>query len=227
MKKRWYTVLLLGLILLLATLNIGCPSPCPQEELDAAYASAYNAGNSAGLAAGHDTGYNDGLAAGHDTGYDEGLAAGHDAGYDEGLAAGHDAGYSAGIVDGNTQGYQVGYWEAYHVFIEYLAQYEFIGDTESDFSIEIISVSTPIGTGSYANISALTLPYAWCEISVNYASGPSGADGLEANLANPSGYVSWTWWIDPGTTAGSWPIVVTASLGGIEVSDEIDIDVTL
>jgi hypothetical protein len=209
MKKRCYSVLLFGLVLLLATLNTGCPSGSSQTELDAAYADGRNAG------------YSEGSAAGHDAGYDEGLAAGHDAGYDEGLAAGYDAGYSAGSSDSFAMGYIDGYWEAYHVFIGYLAQYEFIGDTESDFSIDIISVSTPIGPGNYANISVVTLPYALCEVTVTYASGVSEADGLGDKIANGSGYVSWTWMIEASTAAGSWPIVVTASLGGIEVSDVI------
>jgi hypothetical protein len=221
MKKRWYSVLLFGLVLLLATFNIGCPSGSSQAELDAAYADGRDAGYDDGLAAGHDAGYDDGLAAGHDAGYEDGLTAGFDAGYEDGLAAGYDAGYSAGSVDSFALGYQDGYWEAYHVFIGYLAQYEFIGDTESDFSIEIISVSTPIGPGNYANISILTLPYAWCDITVTYASGVSEADGLGEKIANGSGYVSWTWMIDATTAAGSWPIAVTASLGGIEVSDVI------
>jgi len=225
MKKRLYSVLLLGLVLMLATLIIGCPSNS-QGELDAAYEDGYNAGTSAGLIAGQAAGYDDGLIAGQAAGYDDGLIAGQAAGYDDGLIAGQAAGYSAGNADGYAQGYQVGYWEAYYVFIGYLAQYEFIGDTESDFSIEIISLSTPIGSGQYATISILTLPYAWCDISVTYASGEAIDDGLVAKIANGSGYVSWTWKIDALTAAGSWPIVVTASLGGIEVSAEINITVT-
>ncbi|MES0329623.1 MAG: hypothetical protein ABUK06_04985 [Dehalococcoidales bacterium] len=199
MKKRWYSVLLFGIVLLLATLNTGCPSTSSQEELDAAYANGYNVGTS------------------------DGMVAGQAAGYDDGLVAGQAAGYDDGLVAGNTQGYQVGYWEAYYVFIGYLAQYEFIGDTESDFAIKIISLSTPIDPGHYTTLTATTLPYASCDITVTYASGPVDAEELGPKIANGSGVVSWTWKVDAGTTAGSWPIVVIASLGGIEVSDERDI----
>jgi hypothetical protein len=223
MKKRWYSVLLFGIVLLLATLNTGCPSTSSQEELDAAYANGYNVGTSDGMVAGRTAGYDDGLVAGQAAGYDDGVLAGRQTGYSNGLEVGYDAGYDDGLVAGNTQGYQVGYWEAYYVFIGYLAQYEFIGDTESDFAIKIISLSTPIDPGHYTTLTATTLPYASCDITVTYASGPADAEGLVAKIANGSGVVSWTWKVDAGTTAGSWPIVVMASLGGIEVSDERDI----
>ena len=225
MKKRWYSVLLFGIVLLLATLSTGCPSANSQEELDAAYANGYNVGTSDGMVTGRTAGYDDGLVAGQAAGYDDGLVAGQAVGYEDGLVAGQAVGYDDGLVAGNTQGYQVGYWEAYHVFIGYLAQYEFIGDTESDFAIKIISLSTPIDPGHYTTLTATTLPYASCDITVTYASGPIDAEGLGPKIANGSGVVSWTWKVDAGTTAGSWPIVVMASLGGIEVSDGRDIAV--
>lgn len=229
MKKRWYLMLLSGLSLLLIVSIAGC-SQISQEDLDATYANGYGAGTSDGLVAGQAAGYDDGLAAGQAAGYVDGLAAGQAAGYVDGMvagrAAGYDDGFAVGNTDGNAQGYQVGYWEAYHVFLGYLAKYEYIGDTEADFSIEIMSLTSPTGSGSYATLSVTTLPYAWCDITVTYASGESAAEGLYAQRANGSGYVSWTWKIDAITTAGTWPIVVIASLGGIEVTAETYIDVT-
>ena len=81
-------------------------------------------------------------------------------------------------------------------------------------SLQILSVTSPVSRGGSATLSAQTVPGAQCTISVNYQSGPSQAQGLEPKTADSSGNVSWTWKVGTNTATGSWPITVTASLGG-------------
>ena len=162
MKNRWYSVLLLGLVLLLVTLNIGCPTCFSQDDLDAAYADGYETGTTEGLAAGYDSGY----IAGLDDGYDDGYNIGYVVGLSDGRSAGYTFGYIDGKADGYAEGYEVGYGQAY---------YEITGLSITNFSIEITFLTSPIGPGYYATLTAKTLPYAWCDITVTYASGPSGA----------------------------------------------------
>lgn len=70
-RRKWYSILLVGLVLLLVSSVIGCaPSPTEQD-LQEAYQTGYNAGFTAGLAstsqdvnAAYRDGYNTGLADG-------------------------------------------------------------------------------------------------------------------------------------------------------------------
>jgi beta-lactamase superfamily II metal-dependent hydrolase len=87
-----------------------------------------------------------------------------------------------------------------------------------ELSLEIISVTTPIGQGYYATLWANTEPGAYCTITVYYLSGPSEAQGLYPKYADSNGNVSWTWKVGTRTTPGTWRIVVTASSGGETVS---------
>ncbi len=85
--------------------------------------------------------------------------------------------------------------------------------------IQIKSVTSPISRGSYATLVAQTLPYASCNITVYYKSGPSKASGLYPKTASSSGEVSWTWKVGTATTPGDWRIVVISSLGGKTISE--------
>lgn len=55
-KPRWYSILLIGLVLLLASSVIGCGQAYTKEDIDAAFQEGY--------AAGYDAGYDRGFAAG-------------------------------------------------------------------------------------------------------------------------------------------------------------------
>ena len=90
-----------------------------------------------------------------------------------------------------------------------------------DLFLEIVSVSSPIGKGYTATLQALTVPEAYCTITVYYKSGPSSASGLYGKTADSQGNVSWSWKVGTRTTPGSWRIVVTASLDGEPVSQTI------
>ncbi|MBE0448263.1 MAG: S-layer homology domain-containing protein [Actinobacteria bacterium] len=93
-------------------------------------------------------------------------------------------------------------------------------------TLEIISVTSPVGQGEPANLIARTAPGAECNVTVIYASGPSDAEGLEPKTADPDGLVSWTWIVGTRTTPGKWPIIVTATLGGETITEETSFIVT-
>ena len=65
-KSKWYSILLIGLVLLLASSVIGCGQAYTKEDLDAA--------REAGYAQGHTAGYTEGFEVGYDKGYQVGLA---------------------------------------------------------------------------------------------------------------------------------------------------------
>jgi endonuclease YncB( thermonuclease family) len=84
-------------------------------------------------------------------------------------------------------------------------------------SLQIISCTSPVNTGSYATLTANTSPNAECTITVYYKSGASTASGLEPKTADLNGNVSWEWKIGSSTSPGEYKIVVSASLNGITV----------
>ena len=89
-----------------------------------------------------------------------------------------------------------------------------------EFSIEIVSVTSPVSPGAYATLKASAPPGAQCSIAVYYKSGRSTAQGLYAKQADMNGDVSWTWKVGTRTTPGSWRIVVTATYDGETISQE-------
>ena len=209
MKKRWHSVLILGLVLLFVTSNIGCPTGFTQENLDA----KYNEGHNDGYAVGYDEGESDGYTQGFSAGEESGLIVGHVQGEAEGLIQGKAEGYAQGYSVGWLEGYQVGLQEC--------------EEPTTDLFIEIVFLSTPIPRGNFATLRAETLPNAYCTITVQYQSGPGTADGLKPTpIANSAGIVSWTWLVSGNTTPGSWLCAVTASLGGEYDADSRYIEVT-
>lgn len=88
-------------------------------------------------------------------------------------------------------------------------------------ALQIISVTSPVDQGAQATVQAKTSPGAQCAIKVVYKSGPSGAKGLEAKVADAGGNVSWTWQVGNNTTKGSWPITITVTLGGKTASQTV------
>lgn len=73
----------------------------------------------------------------------------------------------------------------------------------------LISLTSPINAGDYATIAVRTVGGARCSIVVVYKSGPSEAQGLEAQAARSDGVCSWTWRVGTNTTPGMWSIEVT------------------
>ncbi len=214
-RRKWYSILLIGLVLLLAIPLASCAESYTKDDLNNAYQQGYDIGFTAGLAstpqdvnAAYRDGYNAGLA--------DGLAEGksveqeaYDRGYEIGYAEGEDKGYE----NGYRMGEDIGYDKGYQAGLEY-------GDFDwqaATFPLDIVSVSSPVSPGDYATLKAKTIPNAACYIGVFYESGRSEAEGLHPKFADNQGNVSWTWKVGTRTTPGRWMIVVIAySLGDWE-----------
>jgi hypothetical protein len=80
-------------------------------------------------------------------------------------------------------------------------------------SVRLVSVTSPIGAGSYARLTVAVSPARTCSITVYYKSGPSHAQGLDPRRPS-AGRVSWTWKVGTRTTPGRWPIVVSCGSAG-------------
>ena len=88
--------------------------------------------------------------------------------------------------------------------------------------LDILSVSSPIGGGQNATLSAKGKPNTAYDIKVVYSSGESSAKGLEDKTSDANGNVSWTWKVGAKTKPGTYTITVK---GGGE-TDTIKITVT-
>ena len=88
--------------------------------------------------------------------------------------------------------------------------------------LDILSVSSPIGGGQNATLSAKGKPNTAYDIKVVYSSGESSAKGLEDKTSDANGNVSWTWKVGVKTKPGTYTITVK---GGGE-TDTIKITVT-
>lgn len=80
-------------------------------------------------------------------------------------------------------------------------------------AVKITAHSKSVRRGGTASVSATTTGGAECGISVNYPAGPSTARGLEPAKAPKSGSITWSWTIASNTPKGTWPIVVSCTLG--------------
>ena len=88
--------------------------------------------------------------------------------------------------------------------------------------LDILSVTSPIGGGQNATLSAKGKPNTAYDIKVVYSSGESSAKGLEDKTSDANGNVSWTWKVGAKTKPGTYTITVK---GGGE-TDTIKITVT-
>lgn len=81
-------------------------------------------------------------------------------------------------------------------------------------TVAITSLTSPITRGSTATATATTAAGAACGVVVVYKSGPSKASGLGPTTAGTDGAVAWSWTVGSRTTAGTWPVTVTCTIGG-------------
>jgi len=219
-KRKWYLILLLGLVLLLGSSVIGCSQRYTQEELDAAREAGYAEGYNVGLAdleSAKKEATKQGYDKGYWAGYGEAQGEGYDRGYADGYEQGRDERYFEGLEDGKQLGYAVGYAEGCK------ACRKISGDgpqPPDGLSLTIISVTSPVSPGQDATLKARAPPGAQCTIIVYYKSGPGTALGLYSKQADSNGDVSWTWKVGTRTTPGNWRIVVTATYAGKTVSQE-------
>lgn len=105
--------------------------------------------------------------------------------------------------------------------LEQEAKEKLLGIWAPLWSLQIVSVTSPVKAGASAKLVAKTYPGAACTIEAYYKSGISTASGLVKKSADAEGNVSWTWQTSSNTTPGSYKIVVKASLGNEMKSQEI------
>jgi len=86
--------------------------------------------------------------------------------------------------------------------------------TTASARVRLVHVTSPIGAGSYARLTAAVSPSRTCSITVIYHSGPSHAAGLYPKRPF-GGRVSWTWKVGSRTTPGRWPIIVRCGSAGM------------
>jgi hypothetical protein len=75
-------------------------------------------------------------------------------------------------------------------------------------SIQLISLTSPIGRNQTATLKIKGAPNTEYSISVYYSSGASEAKGLEPKQSDSEAYVSWSWKIGGRTKAGDYKVVI-------------------
>lgn len=76
-------------------------------------------------------------------------------------------------------------------------------------SFIFVSWSATVGRNEDAHVTIKGQAGIEYEITVYYKSGPSTAKGLEMQVADENGYVTWTWHVGGRTSLGTFKIVVT------------------
>ena len=79
--------------------------------------------------------------------------------------------------------------------------------------VKVTAHSKTVRRGGTASVTAKTTGGAECGISVNYPAGPSTARGLEPATAPKSGSITWTWKVASNTPKGTWPVVISCTMG--------------
>lgn len=80
-------------------------------------------------------------------------------------------------------------------------------------AVKIAAQTKSVRRGGTASVTAKTTAGAECGISVNYPAGPSTARGLEPAKAPKSGSITWKWTVASDTPKGTWPIVISCTIG--------------
>ena len=75
--------------------------------------------------------------------------------------------------------------------------------------------------GRTASVGVKYLPNTPCTIVFEYKTARSSAQGLVPKSTDANGAVAWSWTVDAGTTAGSWPVTVTC--GGKSVRTAVTV----
>lgn len=91
-------------------------------------------------------------------------------------------------------------------------------NTETGQTLQLISVTSPVGRNETATLKAIGKPNTEYRISVYYSSGASTADGLENHTSDSSGNVSWSWKVGGRTKGGTHRIVISGGGETLETS---------
>ena len=86
----------------------------------------------------------------------------------------------------------------------------------SPTTLQLVSLTAPIAAGSKATLIAHGCAGTEYTISVRYASGESTAKGLEPQVADENGTLSWTFLVSSRVAAGEYPVTVCG--GGEQLS---------
>lgn len=94
--------------------------------------------------------------------------------------------------------------------------------TAAESNIELISLTTPIGRNDTAIISIVGLPNTEYDIDVFYSTSESEAKGLENQISDDSGAVSWSWKIGGKVATGKYNIHING--GGETYKTELEVE---
>lgn len=75
----------------------------------------------------------------------------------------------------------------------------------------IESLDSPVVVGSNTSIIVDTNSYSTCSITISYNGKIATSQGLNTEVANSYGIVSWSWNVPNTTPIGNWPIKVTCT----------------
>lgn len=92
--------------------------------------------------------------------------------------------------------------------------------TDND-KIILKRLNTPVSRGDMATVEITGVPFKQYSIQVSYSSGPSQASGLEPQMSDQFGNVSWTWLVSHSTSPCKAKVVVTD--GSTSITAYIDV----
>ena len=84
-------------------------------------------------------------------------------------------------------------------------------EEQQTYSIEVVSLTSPISIGAQSSITIKTVPNVHCTIVIcNADSICIMAKGLEPKDSDGNGNCTWSWNVESGTILGDWKIVIVA-----------------
>ena len=91
-----------------------------------------------------------------------------------------------------------------------------------ELNATVISITSPIKSGSSATLEIQGEPNTKYEITVRYASGASTASGLDPKTSDSNGKVSWTWKVGSQVKAGIYTATVTSGGNSLTIEFEVE-----
>ena len=89
--------------------------------------------------------------------------------------------------------------------------------------VALENYNTTVKAGDNSSLQIRTVPTAVCKIAVTNSDGTAVRDsGLAAKTADPYGFITWTWTVDPAAPAGNEPASVSClynGKGGVAVAN--------
>lgn len=76
------------------------------------------------------------------------------------------------------------------------------------YPLTLVSMTTTVTRGTYASVKILGKPKTAYSINVYYTSKPSTVSGLQSQISDTKGYITWKWKVDSKTAKGKYKIVI-------------------